>query len=141
MKPKIQKQIKFVNSCNCIVDYDLLEKALLWYADDNLKTPRKIFMYGKYPGVNIYNKKIHIHRLLMMYWLKRNLEKGEYVHHLNERKLDASRQNLFLYNASKHQQFTRKGRKLTLKHRKNIGEANKKRKGMKYKKRIHGGLI
>lgn len=28
---KFQKKIEFINDCNCIVDYEELEKAMLWY--------------------------------------------------------------------------------------------------------------
>ncbi len=34
MTIKIQKKIKFKNSCNCIVDYEELEKAIAWYSDN-----------------------------------------------------------------------------------------------------------
>ena len=30
---KFQKKIEFINDCNCIVDYEELEKAMLWYQD------------------------------------------------------------------------------------------------------------
>nr|DAO32532.1 MAG TPA: hypothetical protein [Caudoviricetes sp.] len=64
MKPNIQKPLKFINKCNCIVDYDLLEKAILWFAKDVIFEVKSIIMYSKYPCVSIYNDKIHIHRLL-----------------------------------------------------------------------------
>lgn len=31
---KFQKKIEFINDCNCIVDYEELEKAMLWYQDN-----------------------------------------------------------------------------------------------------------
>lgn len=47
-------------------------------------------MFGNYPAVTIFKEKIHIHRLLMMYWNGiRKLDKNTYVHHINENKLNA----------------------------------------------------
>ena len=31
MMVKSQKRIEFINDCNCIVDYNELEKAIIWY--------------------------------------------------------------------------------------------------------------
>lgn len=33
---KTQKEIEFINSCNCIVDYELLKKAMFWYCSKPL---------------------------------------------------------------------------------------------------------
>ena len=42
MTIKIQKKIKFKNSCNCIVDYEELEKAIAWYSDNPVQSIKKI---------------------------------------------------------------------------------------------------
>ena len=61
---KTQKDIKFINSCNCIVDYELLKRAMLWYCSKPLYSQRVIYIHSKYPAVSIYDKKIHIRKSL-----------------------------------------------------------------------------
>lgn len=133
---KTQKPIQIVNSCGCAVNIEELIKSILWYSDKPVTQTKKIFMYGKYPAVAIYHEKIHVHRLLMMYWLKRKLTHSEYVHHDNENRFDATKNNLKLIKQSKHQSFHNKGKALTDIHRQKISQANKRRKGMRLKKRV-----
>ena len=64
-----QKKIEFVNDCNCIVDYDDLEKAILWYQDKPTSRLRHIYIHEGYPTITIFDKKLKVHRLLMEYWL------------------------------------------------------------------------
>lgn len=109
---KIQKEINFINICNCQVDYELLKKAMLWYSVKPLYSRHTIFMYGKYPAISIYNKKIHIHRLLMMYKLKSNIDKNTYVHHIDKNKLNTNMDNLELINNKEHQSYHNKGKKI-----------------------------
>lgn len=132
---KNQKPINFLNVCDCLVDYEELEKAILWYTDKPVTSKKKIFIYGKYPAVAIHKEKIHIHRLLMMFWENRKLERWEYVHHKDENKLNAIRDNLEIKEATIHQSMHNKGRIFSQEHRNKIALANSKRK-IKYKKRI-----
>lgn len=136
MKPKKQQVINFINDCNCLVNYDLLEQAILWYSKDFVFAQKHIFMYGKYPAVSIYNKKIHVHRLLKSYIEKRILERNEYVHHIDGNKLNASISNLEIIKQDEHQSMHNKGRKFSVEHKTKISKANMKRKGIKLKKRI-----
>ena len=69
MKVISQKELTLVNECNCDVDIEYLKKAMLWYADKPLCTKKKIFISANYPCVAIYNEKVHVHRLLIMYSL------------------------------------------------------------------------
>jgi len=136
MRPLFQRKIKFENSCGCIVDFELLEKALLWYANGRtMKSLKKIFMYGKYPAVSCYNNKIHVHRLLMNYKYKRILPRTLYVHHLDENKLNALENNLSVIEMSKHQSLHNSKKILTKSHKNKISEANKRRRGISSKKR------
>lgn len=137
MKPKIQKKIKFDNTCNCIVDYDLLEKAMLWYSDHNLFSERKIFLHGRYPAISIYDEKIHVHRLLLMYKYKYKLHRSLISHHKNMNKLDCTECNLELLTSRIHAYHHHKGKKLSKNHRLKIAEANKKRKGIKIKRKYN----
>lgn len=133
---KTQKEINFINSCNCRVDYELLKRAMLWYSQKPLYSQHSIFMHSKYPAVSIYDEKIHIHRLLMMYKLQSDIDANFYVHHIDGNKLNADINNLELIDSKKHQSYHNKEKKLTKEHRKKIAEANKKRKGIKIKKRV-----
>jgi hypothetical protein len=133
---KTQKEIEFINSCNCIVDYELLKKAMFWYCSKPLYSKRVIYIHSNYPAISIYDEKIHIHRLLMMYKLQSDIDTNYYVHHIDGNKLNADIDNLELIDSKKHQSYHNKEKKLTKEHRKKISEANRKRKGIKLKKRV-----
>tara|TARA_R110000851_G_C12799304_1_gene537273 strand:- start:8 stop:442 length:435 start_codon:yes stop_codon:yes gene_type:complete len=138
MKPKIQRPIVFNNTSNCIVDYLELEKAILWYQKEPSKSKKKIYLFGFYPAVTIKKEKIHVHRLLMMYWEGRLLKRKEYCHHKNHNKLDCTKSNIEIINASLHQSMHNKGKKISEEHKECIRKSNKKRIGTTYKKRnIH----
>lgn len=130
-----QKPIKFVNEANCLVDYNELEKAILWYQERPTASNKKIYLSGNYPAVSIHDEKIHVHRLLMAYWLKTKIPTEYSVHHINHNKLDSRKENLSLVLNSAHNSAHMKGVEFSNEHRKKIGEANKKRKGVKIKKR------
>ena len=66
MIAKEQKEIEFINDCDCLVDYNELSKAIMWYQDKPTARLKHIYIYQNYPTVSIYDKKLHIHRLLMM---------------------------------------------------------------------------
>lgn len=132
---KNQKPIEFVNKCGCIVDYSELEKAILWYSNKPSSRLKTIYIHGHYPAVSIYKEKIHVHRLLMQYWLGVKLPTHASVHHLNENKLDARKENLSVVINSAHNSYHNKGKFVSEHTRKKISKANKNRKGMKMKKR------
>lgn len=134
MTVRNQKSIKFKNKCNCIVDESELENAILWYQKSPTLSIKKIYMHGKYPCVTIGKEKIHVHRLLMQYWLNLKLPFHASVHHINENKLDARKENLSVMINSAHNKNHNRGRKLTKSHRNKISDANVRRRGSKYKK-------
>ena len=87
---------------------------MLWYQDKPTSRLKHIYMFGNYPAVTIFKEKIHIHRLLMMYWNGiRKLDKNTYVHHIDENKLNASKDNLMFINASLHQSKHNKGKTIS----------------------------
>lgn len=133
MTIKVQKPITFKNNCDCIVDYDELEKAILWFSPRPVLSLKAIYIVAKYPAVSICSKKIHVHRLIMMYWEGRKLSTKEYVHHKDHNKLNATRGNLEVVDQSEHQSMHNKGRVFTEEHRRKIGESNRRRKGIKLK--------
>ncbi|WP_221638797.1 hypothetical protein [Listeria grandensis] len=131
----MQKPIKFINACECIVDEKELEKAILWYQTSPTLGNKKIYLHGRYPAVSIGNIKIHIHRLLMQYWLGVRLPFHASVHHVNENKLDARKVNLAVVINTAHNSNHNRNKVLTESHRRKISEANRKRKGISMKNR------
>ena len=100
---KHQKEIQFINDCGCLVDLTELAKAIQWYSDKPVARVKHIYMYGNYPAVSIYKEKIHVHRLLVMYWENRLLNPSEYVHHHDGNKLNALKDNLSIMEQRNHQ--------------------------------------
>jgi hypothetical protein len=131
-----QKPIAFNSPTEVLFDQEELAKAILWYSDKPVSRLKHVFLYGKYYAVSIYEQKIHIHRLLMMFWLKRDLQHNEYVHHKNGNRFNNLRENLDVVFSSDHQSRHNKNKILSDTHRKKISEANKKRVGMKFRKRV-----
>lgn len=129
MTVKKQKKINFINDCNAIVDYEDLENAILWYADCHVVSQKHIYMFGKYPAVSIGKEKIHIHRLLMMYWLDSKIPTEFSVHHIDENRLNASKENLSVILNSSHNSKHNKGRSVTQKMMEHVLEMNHARKG------------
>jgi hypothetical protein len=128
MGVNIQRPIRFINDCNCIVDCDELEKAIFWYQDRPTASIKHIYLHNGYPTITIRKDKIAVHRLLYMYWTNAKLDSLEWVHHIDENKLNASRNNLNMMNASEHQSHHAKGRPLTQSQRDAIIRTNKKKK-------------
>ena len=135
---KNQKQIYFINDCNALVDFNELRNAVLWYAKSPVMSQKHIYMHGKYPAISIHKEKIHIHRLLMMYWLGGDLPKCYFVHHVDENKLNATKENLSLVYYSTHQSHHNKGKKNSDRQKQMLVEYNHSRKGKRrnYKKDI-----
>lgn len=105
-----------------------LEKAILWYADKPTISKKHIYLHGLYPAVSIGKEKTHIHRLLMMYWLKADIPTEFSVHHIDENRLNATKENLSLMLNSSHNSSHNKGRKVTDKMMERLIEMNHSRK-------------
>lgn len=129
MTVKKQKKINFINDCNAIVDYGDLEKAILWYSDSPVTSVKHIYIHGKYPAVSIGKDKIHIHRLLMMYWLDSKIPTEFSVHHIDENRLNSSKENLSVILNSSHNSRHNKGKVVTEKMMEHVLEMNHARKG------------
>lgn len=125
---KEQKKIKFINDCNAIVDYCELEKAILWHTKTPTISKKHIYMHGQYPAVSIGKEKIHIHRLLMMYWLNTKIPTEFSVHHIDGDRLNAAKENLSIMLNSTHNSEHNKGKEITPKMRKRLLEMNHSRK-------------
>jgi hypothetical protein len=132
-----QKPIIFINDCGCIVDYNMLEEAILWYSNKPTTSIKHIYLHGNYPAVSIFKEKFHVHRLLMMYKMGKKLLRSEHVHHLDKNRLNCLIENLRIMDASEHTSTHLKGVKKSEEFRKIISERNKKRKGIKIKKSVN----
>ncbi len=125
-----QKPIEFINECGCIFVSQDLANAIKWYSPNPVTRIKTIYLYGDYPAISIYEQKIHVHRLLMMFWLKRELDCSEYVHHGDGNKLNDLRGNLTIQISSEHQRIANEGRKQTPEHiAKRINATTKTRYG------------
>lgn len=132
---KQQKYIEFINDCGCIVDNDELRKAILWYQQRPTAKKKHIYLHGCYPAVSILKEKLHIHRLLMLYWNGEPIPSKVQIHHINGNKKDARRENLILIDAGKHQSLHNKGKTISENTRKAIIEFNKSRKGCRMRRK------
>lgn len=130
-----QKRIEFNSPGEVLYDADELRKAILWYSDKPVCKLKHVYLHGRYYAVSIYEQKIHIHRLLMMYWLQRDLETIEHVHHINGNRFNNLRENLEVIFAPLHISQHQKGMPKSEEHKAKISIANKRRKGMKLKRK------
>ena len=125
----IQKEIKWKNKCGCIVDFDVLTKAVIWYSDRPVQENKSIYLHGKYAAVSIGKQKVHIHRLLMSYFFGHSIPTNLSVHHLDENKLNDSISNLAVMVSSYHNKHHMKGFHPTKEQISATIKANHKRKG------------
>jgi hypothetical protein len=106
--------IKFTINFDFKFSKKLLSMAIIWKSKEiniNTKNIHKIMMSGKYPRVAVGNNHFHVHRLLMMFILKRNLLRNEFIHHKNGNKLDSRINNLELITSENHNKLHFKGKK------------------------------
>jgi len=130
-----QKPIEFNSPNEVLFDTDELKKAILWYTDKPVCRLKHVYLHGRYYAVSIYDQKIHIHRLLMMYWLQRDLSPYEHVHHINGNRFNNLRDNLEIMHASIHISHHQKGIPKSDEHKLKISTANKRRKGIRLKRK------
>lgn len=130
-----QKPIEFNSPHEVLFDRDDLKKAILWYTDKPVCRLKHVYLHGRYYAVSIYEQKLHVHRLLMMYWLQRDLDRNEHVHHINGNRYNNLKENLEVVLASEHISHHQKGILKSEEHKALIGLANKRRKGTKMKRK------
>lgn len=136
MTVKRQKTMIFVDNCGCIVDHDLLSRAILWFDSRPQQSHKSIYIHGRYPAVSIFKTKIHVHRLLGMYLNRTKITKSIIVHHKDGNRLNASAENLELVSEAVHGHMHNFGKTLSLEHRAKISIANRKRLGARIAKRV-----
>jgi hypothetical protein len=125
-----QKPITFENKCGCLVDYELLEKAMLRKSGGRLIARKKtISIHARYPCVAIGKNKYHVHRLIFEYVSGIVVCDGYCVHHIDENKLNNNVSNLKILRADEHAIIHNKGKKGSEKQRECIIRFNHTRKG------------
>ena len=93
--------MKFVNECGCIVDYSILEKAIIDECKRRNITPNncyKIYMYRGYAGISIKHDKVSVHRILGKYMIGCDLPRNVIVHHIDKNKMNIARRTCGLTN-------------------------------------------
>lgn len=131
---KEQRKINFINDCNTKVDLDLLERAVIWYAESPVASIKHIYKHGNYAAVSICKQKIHIHRLIGLFLIKEKYC-TDHFHHKNGDKMDNRVENIERINPSVHISKHQRGRKASDLQRKRIIEFNHSRKGSRSKPR------
>lgn len=89
--------MEFINSCNCIVDYNILEKAIIAECDRRCIKPKhsyKIYDYRGYAGISLKHDKVSVHRIIGKYMVGFDFDSSISVHHLDGNKLNNSVSNL-----------------------------------------------
>ena len=129
---KTQRPIKFIIYCGAIVDINLLEQAILWYANAPTTSIKHIFKHGRYAAVSIFKEKIHIHRLIGLF-IAKSKKCADHFHHKNGDKMDNRVDNIERINPSIHISKHQKGRKICASQRAGILRFNHSRKGTRTK--------
>ena len=97
--------MNFENACNCIVDYDVLEKAIIEECKRRNIEPKeeyKIYMYRGYAGISMKHDKVSVHRIIGKYMVGYDFESEIVVHHIDGNKLNNSINNLQILKNNLH---------------------------------------
>ena len=97
--------MRFINDCNCIVDYSILEKAITDECKRRNVVPKevyKIYLWRGYPGISIKHDKVSIHRIIGKYMVGYDLPSNIVVHHIDGNKLNNKISNLQVMKSELH---------------------------------------
>ncbi len=89
--------MRFDNACDCIVDYEVLEKAIIEECNRRNVIPKenyKIYLYRGYAGISIKHDKVSVHRLIGKYMVGFDLPSDISVHHIDGNKMNNDISNL-----------------------------------------------
>lgn len=89
--------MEFENSCNCIVDYAILEKAIIEECKRRSIEPKdhyKIYEYRGYAGISIKHDKVSVHRIIGKYMVGIDFGSEIHVHHIDGNRFNNSISNL-----------------------------------------------
>ena len=97
--------MEFINTCDCIVDYSILEKAIIAECERRCVEPKsnyKIYNYRGYAGISIKHDKVSIHRIIGKYMVGFDFDSSISVHHLDGNKMNNNVSNLQVIRNSLH---------------------------------------
>lgn len=97
--------MNFINECNCIVDYGILEKAIEEECHRRGFEPKehyKIYRYRGYAGISIKHDKVSVHRIIGKYMVGYDFGAEIHVHHIDGNKFNNSIPNLQVLRNSLH---------------------------------------
>ena len=89
--------LKFENSCQCIVDCKILEKAIIEECGIRGIIPKdsyKIYNYRGYAGLSLKHDKVSVHRILGKYMAGFNFGSEIHVHHIDKNRFNNNISNL-----------------------------------------------
>lgn len=89
--------MEFVNECNCLVDYEVLENAIREECARRNIAPKdsyKIYMYRGYAGISLKHDKISVHRIIGKHMVGMDFGKEIVVHHIDKNRLNNNVSNL-----------------------------------------------
>ncbi len=97
--------MKFENTCNCIVDYKILEQAILEECSRRHIKPKseyKIYPFRGYAGISLKHDKVSVHRIVGKYMIGMDFDRNIVVHHIDGNKFNNSISNLQIMKNSFH---------------------------------------
>ena len=120
--------MEFINECNCIVDYKILEKSIIEECKRRNIVPKdsyKIYMYRGYAGISLKHYKVSVHRIIGKYMVGYNLGSEIHVHHIDGNKLNNNVSNLQVINNELHIKEHHIEQYVSDKHKRNFGNRAK----------------
>jgi hypothetical protein len=118
----------FDNDCNCVVDYDILEKAIIEECERRNIIPKnnyKIYMYRGYAGISLKHNKVSVHRIIGKYMVGYDFGNDICVHHIDGNKLNNTVSNLQVIRNSLHTKEHYLVQYVSDEHKKNFGNRAK----------------
>jgi hypothetical protein len=89
--------MQFINECNCIVDFKILEGAIKEECKRRNIVPKdeyKIYLYRGYAGISLKHDKVSVHRIIGKYIVGFDFDSNVAVHHIDGNKLNNDISNL-----------------------------------------------
>jgi len=97
--------MNFENTCNCIVDYKILEQAILEECSRRNIKPKdeyKIYSFRGYAGISLKHDKESVHRIIGKYMIGMDFDRNIVVHHIDGNKFNNNISNLQIMKNSFH---------------------------------------
>lgn len=120
--------MEFINSCNCIVDCNILEKAIIEECERRKIEPKhsyKIYYYRGYAGISLKHDKVSVHRIIGKYIVGFDFGSNIIVHHLDGNKMNNSISNLQVIRSDLHTKGHNIHQYVSENHKRSFGERMK----------------